>query len=165
MLTQKQEKFVEELVKGKSQREAYKAAYNTSRMKDKSIDELASRLFRKVEIKSRYEELRKLTESKTADDAASMRAKIIALHNEIIDVDIFDYIENTEEGMQLKEEALRGSGKAIKTIWYDTRGNLRVEFYDKQISAQKLVELYGLVETETSSDAGITINVPAEYLK
>ena len=165
MLTQKQEKFVEELIKGRSQREAYKAAYNTSRMKDQSIDVSASRLFAKANVRLRYEELRKLSESKTADDAASVRAKIIALHNEIIDVDVFDYIDNTEDGVQLKEEALRGSGKAIKAIWYDTRGNLRVEFYDKQISAQKLVELYGLVETETSSDAGITINVPAEYLQ
>ena len=37
-LTPKQEKFVQGIVSGKlSQREAYKQAYNTSRMKDKSI--------------------------------------------------------------------------------------------------------------------------------
>ena len=58
MLTEKQEKFVIELLKGKSQREAYKASYNAANMKDKTIDDKASLLWRKDEIKKRYEELR-----------------------------------------------------------------------------------------------------------
>lgn len=57
-LTPKQEKFVQGIVSGKlSQREAYKQAYNTSRMKDKSIDEKASELFNNVKVKSRYKTL------------------------------------------------------------------------------------------------------------
>lgn len=59
-LTPKQEKFVQGIVSGKlSQREAYKQAYNTSRMKDKSIDEKASELFNNVKVKSRYKALMK----------------------------------------------------------------------------------------------------------
>ena len=59
-LTPKQEKVVEGIVSGKlSQREAYKQAYNTSRMKDKSIDEKASELFNNVKVKSRYKALMK----------------------------------------------------------------------------------------------------------
>ena len=40
MLTAKQEKFVQELIKGKSQREAYKEAFNCKNMKDETIDKL-----------------------------------------------------------------------------------------------------------------------------
>lgn len=57
MLTGKQEKFVRNLVQGMSQREAYKNSYNTENMTDKSIDEVACRLFNDVKIQSRYNEL------------------------------------------------------------------------------------------------------------
>ena len=77
MLTLKQEKFVEELIKGKSQREAYKAAYNTSRLKNASIDSLACRLLKGVKVRSRFEELKSQADDKTGDDATSMRAFII----------------------------------------------------------------------------------------
>lgn len=56
-LTSKQEKFVQELVKGKSQRQAYKAAYDASKMKDSTIDRRASELFGNSEVKARYNEL------------------------------------------------------------------------------------------------------------
>ena len=47
-LTQKQEKYVQELIKGKSQREAYKASYNAKKMSDNSIDREASLLLKKI---------------------------------------------------------------------------------------------------------------------
>lgn len=57
-LTIKQEIFVQKLIEGYSQREAYKFAYACSKMSDKSIDEEASRLFKNPKISSRYEELK-----------------------------------------------------------------------------------------------------------
>lgn len=57
MLTLKQEKFVQGLLDGLSQREAYKQAYNCGKISDKSIDELASRLFNNVKVRSRYNRL------------------------------------------------------------------------------------------------------------
>ena len=57
MLTPKQEKFVQELIKGKSQREAYREAYNLKTMKDENIDSKASKLFAEVKVRSRYDEL------------------------------------------------------------------------------------------------------------
>ncbi|MGL5569620.1 MAG: terminase small subunit [Cetobacterium sp.] len=57
-LTPKQEIFIQGIVSGKlSQREAYKKAYNTTRMKDKTIDEKASRLFNNDKVRTRYEEI------------------------------------------------------------------------------------------------------------
>ena len=56
-LTPKQEKFVQELIKGASQREAYKATYNTSKQKDSSVDIEACKLFNNTKVLQRYNEL------------------------------------------------------------------------------------------------------------
>lgn len=58
MLTPKQEKFVQNLVKGMSQREAYKNSYSAKNMTDKTIDNNAYRIFKKNEVRARYDELR-----------------------------------------------------------------------------------------------------------
>lgn len=57
MLTVKQEKYVQNLVNGMSQRDAYKNSYNAKNMKDATIDNKASELFKKGEVRARYEEL------------------------------------------------------------------------------------------------------------
>ena len=57
-LTTKQEIFVQRLIEGYSQREAYKFAYEASNMKNETIDKRASELFSRGEIKGRYEELK-----------------------------------------------------------------------------------------------------------
>ena len=56
-LTAKQEKYVQGLISGLSQREAYKRAYEASKMKDETIDARASRLLKEYKISARYEEL------------------------------------------------------------------------------------------------------------
>lgn len=57
MLTVKQEKYVQNLVNGMSQRDAYKNSYNAKNMKDATIDNKASELFKKGEVRARYDEL------------------------------------------------------------------------------------------------------------
>lgn len=69
MLTPKQEKYVQNLVKGMSQREAYKSSYNANNMKDTTIDKKASELFQKGEIRGRYDELVKRLEDTAIMDA------------------------------------------------------------------------------------------------
>ena len=56
-LTSKQEKFVQALVAGKSQRQAYKEAYNAAKMKDETIDTRACELLKNSKVKARYNEL------------------------------------------------------------------------------------------------------------
>ena len=57
MLTGKQEKFVRNLIKGMTQREAYKNSYDAENMSDKCIDEEACKLFNDPKITQRYKEL------------------------------------------------------------------------------------------------------------
>ena len=64
MLNVKQEKFIQNIVKGMSQREAYKNAYKVN-YADNAIDNRASELFKKGEVQVRYQELLKELEDKS----------------------------------------------------------------------------------------------------
>ena len=58
LLTQKQEKYVQGLVAGLSQRQAYYEAYpNSKKWKPETVDNKASKLFKENEILARYNEL------------------------------------------------------------------------------------------------------------
>ena len=57
MLTLKQEKFVQGLLEGLTQLEAYKRAYNCENMSDSTISAHASRLFHNDKIMTRYNRL------------------------------------------------------------------------------------------------------------
>ena len=64
MLTVKQEKYVQELLKGKSQREAYKIAYPSSRKwKDNVVDVRACELLKHSKVSVRYAKLREEREA------------------------------------------------------------------------------------------------------
>lgn len=69
MLNIKQEKFIQNIINGMSQRQAYKDAYNAN-YSDKSIDEKASTLFNSEKVQERYKEL-----LKELEDTAIMTAK------------------------------------------------------------------------------------------
>lgn len=56
MLNVKQEKFIQNIINGMSQRQAYKDAYG-AKYKDDVIDRRASELFNKSEVQGRYQEL------------------------------------------------------------------------------------------------------------
>ena len=58
MLTQKQEKFVRNIVEGMSQAEAYRNAYNAQKMSSKTVWEKASRLRADDKVRAREQELR-----------------------------------------------------------------------------------------------------------
>lgn len=59
MLTANQEKFVQGIIEGMSQADAYRNAYPKQRSSDKTIHECASRLMNNSKIIARLEELRK----------------------------------------------------------------------------------------------------------
>ena len=63
-LTPKQERFVQNIVSGMSQRQAYKDAYNAENMANDTIDNKACKLFNSDKIRARYEELIKMLENK-----------------------------------------------------------------------------------------------------
>lgn len=56
-LTTKQEQFVFKIIEGMNKTDAYKAVYDTSKMKNKTVNKRAFDLFNKPEVQARYEEL------------------------------------------------------------------------------------------------------------
>lgn len=58
MLTAKQEQFVKSIIDGMNQADAYRSAYDTSRMADKTVHEKASRLMSDDKVRARLQELR-----------------------------------------------------------------------------------------------------------
>ena len=59
------ERFIQNIVKGMTQRQAYKDAFPDNNSNDKTVDELASRLFNNIKVHTRYEELLEELEDKS----------------------------------------------------------------------------------------------------
>lgn len=145
MLTLKQERYVQELIKGKSQREAYRIAYpNSLKYKDTVVDSKASTLFKNGKVKERYEILLAEISKPQIDEAEAMRQFIIEQYQKIASGEICD--ECTE---------------------YDAAGNVikikkTVKVADKQNALAKLAEMYG-VQTEKQEDIHIILDKAGEY--
>ena len=77
MLTAKQENFVELLTQGSSQASAYKGAYDTQSMSDKTVWEEASRLRRHPKVSTRILELEKEKENRRRLQAVSREEKVL----------------------------------------------------------------------------------------
>lgn len=168
MLTLKQEKFVEELIKGKSQREAYKSSYNAKRMKDNTIDRKASLLFKKPEVKARYEEMLLECIKDDVDDAEAIRKEIIEQEKAIIRAnigDLFDVMPAPDGKSMIsvpKQDISHFDMRAVKAYNYDRKGRLILELYDKQPAIKALIELYKIANKEEKEDIEIILKAEEE---
>ena len=77
MLTAKQENFVELLTQGTSQSSAYKGAYDTQNMSDKTVWEEASRLRRHPKVSARILELENEKEDRRRLQAVSREERVL----------------------------------------------------------------------------------------
>lgn len=74
------EKFVQSLITGMSQRKAYRAAFKqAARWKDETVDQKASRLFADSKVRARYEEL----QEQAQDEAILTRKERMVALSEI----------------------------------------------------------------------------------
>lgn len=111
MLNAKQEKFIQNIVKGMSQRQAYKDAYNAT-YADKDIDNNASKLFNKTEVQTRYKELMGQLEDKTI---MSAKERMIWL-TDVVKGKV-KHISYGSEGQEYENEAyISDKLKAIDTL-------------------------------------------------
>ena len=149
MLTTKQERFVQELIKGKSQRQAYKIAYPASKKwKDSAVDSQASRVFNSPMVSARYKELKAKTEEKVTYDAAKVKEQIVELCMSIIEADV-------------KEGDV--DGKAVKNKRWDSRNRVIYEHYDKMDAAKMLIGLLGIENTSQDNSINIHLHGAEEY--
>lgn len=162
-LTQKQEKFVQELIKGKSQREAYKSAYNAKKMSDNAIDVEASKLLKNPKVALRHEQLRSRVIKRTEEKAIITAEEIIKEIASIAKDDISNYLDFSmrkdvvvgfDDAGPIREDRITVDIKNSKDI--DTKnisevslgkdGQFKFKLYQRDTALFKLAELFGLNE-------------------
>ena len=136
MLTPKQEKFVQNLIKGMSQREAYKNSYDAENMSDEAIDVEACRLFNSPNISLRYQEL----QDKLMDEA----------------------IMTAQERMKFLTDVIKGNKKAHKM--YVADGDLveydeEADFNAKLKALDLMNKMDGQYTTKIEADVNQSVNI------
>ena len=136
MLNAKQERFIQNIVKGMSQREAYKEAYNP-KYKDEVIDVRACELFNSSKVQVRYKELMDQLED--------------------------DSIMSAKERMKWLTGVVKGK---VKHTSYDSNGNsYENEAYisDKLKAIDTLNKMSGeyvqKIEADVNTDVNISISL------
>lgn len=138
MLTIKQEKFVQNLIQGMSQREAYKNSYDAKNMKDETIDKKASGLLKQEKIRGRYDELL----GKIQDKAIMSAEKRMKWLTGVINGDVKDTVYHNVNGENIPIEKIADINTKIKAL--DTLNKMSGEYVTRiegNISIEKLEDL------------------------
>lgn len=137
-LTPKQERFIQNIVSGMSQRQAYKEAYNAENMKDETIDTEASLLFNDPKVAKRYKELIDKLEDKaimTAKERMEWLTEVIMdIQKEGVKVKTSDSEFVVGEGtadLNTKMRAIdilnRMSGEYVNKVEADVNSNVSID--------------------------------------
>ena len=134
MLTAKQEKFVQNLIKGMSQREAYRNAYPNDKSSDKTIDENACKLFNNTKILTRYQELQEKADNEAIMSAIERKKWLTKVINNEEQEDIYITSDDVSVKIGSKNADLNTKMKAMDILnkmsgEYTTKieGNISVE--------------------------------------
>lgn len=171
MLTIQQEKFVTELIKGKSQREAYKTAYPISqKWKESSVDCNASKLMANTKVKQRYDELLLKVVAPDIEDIEAIRKTILETELAIASAnlgDLFDVVTD-EDGMLIQrakspDAMKRFDMRAVKSYRFDRNGHILLELYDKQPAIATLREMHDIANKQDKEAIEVVIRNAEDY--
>ena len=149
-LTDKQEKFALALVAGMSQRQAYKEAYNTVSMSDKTIDEKASILFGNGKVRARYNEIHDRLVKEAEDDAIITAKEVLSEIASIAKDDIKNYLDFYPSDRALSGVAvdIRDSReintKNVSEVSVGANGQFKFKLYCRDTALYKLADILGL---------------------
>ncbi|HMM30357.1 MAG TPA: terminase small subunit, partial [Clostridia bacterium] len=160
-LTTKQERFVQELIKGKSQREAYRLSYNAKNMSDATVDVKASELFKNGKVAVRYDELRGKVIKRAEEESVMSAVEVLKEIESIAKDNISNYLDfRTEKVMTGEDEGgnplfdyrtivdLKDSRtintKNVSEVSIGTNGSFKFKTYCRDTALYKLAELLGV---------------------
>lgn len=138
MLTPKQETFACKIVEGMTQADAYRAAYSTAKMSDKTIWENASRLMADSKVQARVAELR-----------AQIASKSIMTAQERL-----EYLTRVIMGKEKEREVVMVNGNAVEV---DAPTPIRTRLSALDIMNKMTGEYVQRVEADVNTD--FTINI------
>lgn len=137
-LTPKQEKFVQNLIKGMSQRDAYRDAYPNDTSTDKTIDENACRLFADSKVSTRYHELQDKISNKAimsaeermkllteiANGIMKEKDKVVTPKGTVVDVEKESNLTTRMKALDLLNKM---SGEYIQRIEADVNNDVHID--------------------------------------
>lgn len=180
-LTDNQEKFVQELIKGKSQREAYRTAYPKSiNWKDEVVDVNASKLFKNTKVLLRYNEIHDRLVKEAEDECIVTAKEVLRELKRIGFADIKDFLSFRTAKTVIAHDKETGEpiidfspiielidsdlvdGKAIQEVSINARGTFSFKLHDKMSALDKLGKHLGLFADKIEVNGNI--NNPFEGL-
>ena len=125
MLTAKQEAFVQNIIQGMSQAEAYRSAYPNQRMSDKTVWETASKLMDNPKVITRLKELR----DKLANEKIMSAQKRMEWLTEVVK----DVHEKTENRLKALDIMNKMDGEYVQKIAAEVQAEqtITVELVDE----------------------------------
>lgn len=150
-LTKAQEIFVNELVKGKTQREAYMIAYpNSRKWKENSVDSRASTLLKSAKVMQRYNELQKVVSESLKQDTIASKQEVLEFFTKMMRRELEEetIITDTIKESKLDEDGFRvitqtRIPKIVKTVTKNT---------DAYKGAEALAKHYGALMPQGVDD-------------
>lgn len=124
MLTKKQEEFVQNILNGMSNIDAYKGAYSCKNMSDNAISVEASRLLQNPKVSLRFEELRSEMVKPTimnAQERLEFLSKVVS--GEILDGEFEAKIDSKLKAIDLMNKM---SGEYVQKIEADVNNEVTI---------------------------------------
>lgn len=161
-LTDKQEKFVEKLIEGKTQREAYRMAYPNCKATDKTVDEMASKLFKSHKVYTRYKELHDRLIQEAEDECIVNGKEVLRELKRIGFADIKDFLSFRTERQLIGIDKETGEpvfdygqiiqmrdsdevdGRVVQEVSLSAKGTFTFKLYDKMAALDKLGRHLGM---------------------
>ena len=179
-LTDNQEKFVQEPIKGKSQREAYKIAYPKCNAMDKTVDEKASKLFKTDKVRTRYDEIHDRLVREAEDECIVSAKEVLGELKRIGFADIKDFLsfrtaktivgQDKETGEPIIDfspiidviDSDKVDGRVVQEVSISAKGTFSFKLHDKMSALDKLGKHLGLFADKIEVNGNI--NNPFEGL-
>lgn len=159
-LSEREEKFVESLILGNSQRISYRNAFNCRNFSDKTVDEKASRLFSADKIQARLKQLRNRIISESEQDAIMQGKEILQELTKTARCSLGDVLDvKVKDGMvdiSLKQDF---DMQNVKEMYIDRNGNLRVKMYSHMDAKKILADLQNVKEEDMRKDDDIKVEM------
>ena len=181
-LTKKQEIFCKEYVKLDDASAAYRIAYDTAKMKPKSVNECASSLLKDLKVTSRVSELKKIAseiaEKEFKTDSRELLKHLTILRKSRIDqyVDFVEYekkhlnpLTNKKEVRTIRELVFKPFDQlteeqlmCVESI-KDTRNGIELKLHGKDWTIEKIAKHIGFYEKDNTQKAKEDTKVTVEF--
>ena len=163
-LTPKQEAFIRELLKGNTQRAAYKAVYKCDTLTDANVDSKASHLLDKNgKVWARYQILLRKSNERLEINADKARKMLIDQDMKILQANITDFVEINKNGKVTVKQLQNMDTTAIKSLRFDKSGAVTaIEMEDKARAREDLKKLLGISEEKADTDIHVTIDTQGD---